>query len=107
MSDNDIVARLRAWRSLHLTRLGELFDEAADRIAIDAETISAMIADWQAMRDRLVNGATLADAEREAIGKAAVAYSRREKDGVGLLDDGPAECAKIAATLRNLLERLA
>ncbi len=28
----DIVARLRDWRSLHLTRLGGLFDEAADEI---------------------------------------------------------------------------
>ena len=36
MSDNentaDIVARLRDWRSLHLTRLGGLFDEAADAV---------------------------------------------------------------------------
>lgn len=36
MSDSenkaDIVARLRDWRSLHLTRLGGLFDEAADAV---------------------------------------------------------------------------
>lgn len=49
----------------------------------------------------------LADEEREAIGKAAVAYARREKDGVGLLDDGPVECGQIAATLRKLLDRFA
>ena len=29
---SDIVARLRDWRSLHLTRLGGLFDEAADAV---------------------------------------------------------------------------
>lgn len=29
---NDLVARLRDWRSLHLTRLGELFEEAATEI---------------------------------------------------------------------------
>jgi hypothetical protein len=29
---SDIVARLRAWRELHLTRLGGLMDEAADHI---------------------------------------------------------------------------
>jgi hypothetical protein len=28
----DLIARLRDWRSLHLTRLGSLFDEAADEI---------------------------------------------------------------------------
>jgi phage shock protein A len=28
----DIAARLRAWRELHLTRLGALMDEAADHI---------------------------------------------------------------------------
>ncbi len=28
----DIAARLRAWRELHLTRLGGLMDEAADHI---------------------------------------------------------------------------
>lgn len=48
----------------------------------------------------------LADAEREAVEKAASAYQRRTDDGVGLLDDGPAECGEIAATLRGLLERL-
>jgi hypothetical protein len=42
---SDIAARLRAWRELHLTRLGGLMDEAADEI------------------ERL----RLADAEREAI----------------------------------------
>lgn len=47
----------------------------------------------------------LTDEEREAVGKAADAYARREKDGVGLLDDGPTECGQIAATLRNLLAR--
>jgi hypothetical protein len=31
MSD-DIVARLRGWRGLHIARLGELFDEAAGEI---------------------------------------------------------------------------
>jgi hypothetical protein len=45
----DIVARLRAWRELHLTRLGRLMDEAADEI------------------ERL----RLTDAEREAIERAA------------------------------------
>lgn len=41
----DIVERLRGWRTLHLTRLGELFDQAADEI------------------ERL----RLTDAEREAV----------------------------------------
>jgi hypothetical protein len=29
---SDIVSRLRAWRELHLTRLGALMDEAANHI---------------------------------------------------------------------------
>jgi hypothetical protein len=29
---DDIVTRLRGWRRLHLARIGELFDEAADEI---------------------------------------------------------------------------
>lgn len=95
---NDLVTRLRDWRSLHLTRLGGLFDEAADRIELDARTISAMIADYQGLRDRCVNGVTLTDEEREAITDAARAYE---------LDYDEEECAKIAATLRNLLGRLA
>lgn len=47
----------------------------------------------------------LADAERDAIEAAANAYQRRFDDGVGLLNDGPSECGKIAATLRWLLDR--
>ena len=83
---SDIVERLRRWAiSTDAVPASDLMDEAADEIA------------------RL----RLADAEREAIGKAAVAYASREKDGVGLLDDGPVECGQIAATLRKLLDRLA
>ena len=47
----------------------------------------------------------LTDAEQDAIEAAANAYQRRFDDGVGLLNDGPSECGKIAATLRGLLER--
>ena len=47
----DIVARLRAWRELHLTRLGRLMDEAADEIErlrlTDAERERvSVVADW-------------------------------------------------------------
>lgn len=104
MSDSenkaDIVARLRDWRSLHLTRLGELFDEAADEI--------------ERLRSRpcpYVTGAvtqhctltpfTLTDAEREAV-----------EDAIGWIESPsvedeamPEDYLPITATLRGLLER--
>ena len=74
---SDLVARLRDWRSLHLTRLGGLFDEAADEIA------------------RL----RLTDEEREAIETACVSLERDDRFYEN-------ESALLRANLERLLERL-
>ena len=82
----DIVSRLRNWRTLHLTLLGELFEAAADEI------------------ERLRNGAVegcetvpLTAEERAAIATAIV-YLQEDDDYPGI--------AKDKATLCKLLERL-
>ena len=85
----DITERLRRWsHDVNAVPASDLMDEAADRIELDARTISALIADGQTMKDCIVNGATLTDEERQAI---SVAMHRC---------DGPEY-----KTLRGLLER--
>lgn len=54
---SDITERLRRWsHDVNAVPASDLMDEAADRIELDARTISALIADGQAMKDRIVNG---------------------------------------------------
>jgi hypothetical protein len=138
MSD-DIVARLRGWRGLHLARLGELFDEAADeitRLRGDAEIARLRLEAahgevtgnarepvawaavgkngqpmWLSYSQQDAEGAvvgmadvvplyrspTLTDEEREAIACAAESYADNDDDE---------DCARVAATLRGVIERL-
>ena len=89
VGDRDIIARLRDWRSVHLARLHEVMEQAADEIELlrgyrDEAEAEASIASIAAQRLRLT------DAEREAVSYCI--------DGVG----GP---ASRIATLRGLLER--
>jgi hypothetical protein len=87
---NDIVERLRNWRTVHLARLHLLMEEAADemeRLRLLSET-----GDCPAP-DNAANGDILTDEEREAVEVAAAAYAD---------DHGE----RFAATLRALLERL-
>jgi phage shock protein A len=71
----DILVRLRAWRELHLTRLGQLFDEAANHIESlrrEVRTLRAelgqltqernMLLDW----DKPPNHGFIEDADRDA-----------------------------------------
>lgn len=49
--------------------------------------------------------ATLTDAEREAVEWASDAYENCFCQRVGLDNNGPDDCGRVAATLRGLLER--
>ena len=96
----DIVTRLRDWRSLHLTRLGSLFDEAASHIelleAAYKSSGSALAVIDGAFKSAVAEIARLrlTDAEREAIEVAAAAYAGDHGEW-------------FATTLRGLLERFA
>ena len=86
----DIVARLRDWRSLHLTRLGGLFDEAADEIErLRSRPCPYVTGD--ATQHCTLTPFTLTDAEREAVDVARQDLRHAEE----------------VATLRGLLERTA
>jgi hypothetical protein len=92
---SDIVTRLRNWRTVHLARLHLLMDEAADEM----ERLCQVLPQKNHYPD-LDNAAKrdiLTDEEREAICQAVGAYDANDDDE---------ECAKIAATLRGLLERM-
>lgn len=118
---SDLVKRLRTWvHAVHAVPVGDLLDEAADEMErmtgevdrLNAE-VSILIRECQNQKNLLVNGpapaadgvdwptsgpgAVLTDAEREAVLDAALAYES---------DPDEWECAKIAATLRGLLDRL-
>lgn len=80
----------------------------------DAEQISVLIAECQRMKDLLVNGVTLSDAEREAIEWSVRSCEREEKYASDAADRNYApDCRAWAArhgdrarALRGLLERL-
>lgn len=113
--EGDIVSRLLGWRGLHLAHSGELFEEAAGEILSlrgDAEIARTRldaandeIARLQSALAGYAEGVsasgeskpTLTDEERAAVMDAALAYEG---------DPDEWECAKIAATLRGLLERV-
>ena len=117
---NDIVERLRNWRTVHLARLHLLMEEAADeieRLRGDAEIarlrlnaaqcLSRTGSDLRQTSDnasesidqarKLPERERLTAEEREAIKVCESDYSDNDMD---------AACWKIAATLRSLLERL-
>jgi regulator of protease activity HflC (stomatin/prohibitin superfamily) len=88
---SDIVERLRAW--VYTDSQYATAREAADEIERLNREVSVLVAECQRQKDLLVNGATLTDAEREAVAVAAEAYAD---------DHGE----RFAATLRSLLERV-
>ena len=88
---SDLVARLRDWRSLHLTRLGALFDEAADEIERLRSRPCPYVTGGVTQHCTLTP-VTLTDEEREAV--EAI-----------LVDADSAWSADNAAALRGLLER--
>lgn len=94
----DLTERLRKW-SISVTAVpaSDLMDEAADTIDRQNREVSVLIAECQSMKDRLVNGATLTDAEREAVRYmiAAGKFGQRDEE---LTEEH-------AATLRGLLDR--
>lgn len=89
---SDIVERIRTLRFVHVPMASQLFEEAACEIERLNREVSILIAECQRQKDLLVNGATLTDAEREALHHV-----------VGDVADitGPVEDA-----IRGLLERL-
>jgi hypothetical protein len=116
---NDIVARLRNWRTVHLARLHLLMEEAADemeRLRADwpeqLQAHSVLIAEQELEIERLRlsqradcpvsdkagkqdNGKTLTDAEREVLREVCRVYA--DEDDVG--------CNEIAYVIDRLLER--
>jgi hypothetical protein len=119
---DDIVTRLRGWHWLHLSRIGELFDEAAGeikRLRGDAEIarlrLEAAHGEVALLREAIhrlaqqdatlsVSGgnvtvtmdATLNDEEREAIWTVAEAYAE---------NDGDPDCERIARIMQGLWQR--
>ena len=94
VGDRDIIARLRDWRSVHLARLHEVMEQAADEIELlrgyrDEAESEASIASLAVERLRLT------DAEREAVEFFAELPWATESGN-----------AAEAAVLRGLLERL-
>lgn len=90
VGDRDIIARLRDWRSVHLARLHEVMEQAADEIELlrgyrDEAEAEASIASLAVERLRLT------DAEREALSWFTGGR-------------GPV-CPQHLATIRNLMAR--
>ena len=128
---NDIVARLRDWRSVHLARLHLLMEEAADEIAILRADNSRRANLEQGLRDGIerlsANGDCPAPdnaANRDNTPAANATPSEgREQGGCTLTDveraaiksaiwdyeqnDEDEDCARMVATLERLLERMA
>ena len=110
---NDIVTRLRNWREVHLARLHILMEEAADemeRLRADwPEQLAAARSEVERLcqvlsqknhcpaPDNAARQDILTDAEREAIACAAESYADNDDDE---------DCARVAATLRGVIERL-
>jgi hypothetical protein len=93
---DDIVSQLNGWRSVHLARGGELFEEAADditRLRWRLKVCENIIARMNATHDdgSVQNRCTLTAKERKAVAFAADHFGSFKNQ---------------AATLRNLLERL-
>ena len=61
---SDIVSRLRAWRELHLTRLGGLMDEAADHIDSLRREVRTQRLEIAALREER---RALVEADRPAV----------------------------------------
>jgi hypothetical protein len=116
MSDNenkaDIVTRLRDWRSLHLTRLGSLFDEAASHIelleAADKCSGSALAVIDGGFKNAVAEIARLrlTDAEREAISRVydLLCDRSRELQSATRFDEAR-PLMQWAKTLQGLWER--
>lgn len=98
----DLTERLRKW-SISVTAVpaSDLMDEAADVIDRLNREVSVLIAECQSMKDRLVNGATLTAAEREALERTRIAFRGMDHNAMTMqqLEDYEALC--------GLLERLA
>ena len=110
---SDLVKRLRTWvHAVRAVPVGDLLDEAADEIERlrkhSSTTLAAAAANLLERIDSSqrtlifeqeaeIARLRLTDAEREAVLDAALAYES---------DPDEWECAKIAATLRGLLDRL-
>jgi len=91
---DDIVTRLRGWRRLHLARIGELFDEAADEITRlwgDAEIARLRLEAARKEAERL----RLTDKERRVLREVRGYYA----------DVDDVACNEIAAVIDGLLER--
>jgi len=87
----DITARLRRWaHSVDAVSASDIMDEAAGVIEKLRRRLRLLDA---AVRSQ----PTLTDEEREAIACAAESYADNDDDE---------DCARVAATLRGLLERL-
>ena len=91
---SDIVTRLRNWRTVHLARLHVLMEEAADEMERLRQALSQK--NHYPDLDNAAKRDIFTVEERETIAEAAGAYNDNDDDE---------ECAKIAATLRSLLER--
>lgn len=94
---SDLAEKLRdyAKRTIFLSAR-PILTEAADQIDRLNKEVSVLIAECQAMKDRLVNGDSLTDAERFTLRGVRDTYA----------DEDDAECNEIAAVIDGLLERL-
>ena len=103
--DRDIIARLRDWRSVHLARLHEVMEQAADEIELlrgyrDEAESEASIASLAVERLRLT------DAERYAIIAGLRCLERQLWADPENLGGDYRDMQRDAATLRGLLDRL-
>ena len=110
---SDILADYKQWRDKQPTRIGTHSDRChlyhercmihrlaaalAAEQAKEIDSLREVVRFEQETSARIEARLALTDAEREAICQAVTAY--------GGIDDDE-ECARIAATLRGLLERL-
>jgi hypothetical protein len=94
---SDIVTRLRQTRANMLGTDDEQHYWDCHNAAAEIERLRSYAKSDEKRRDSDTSGASLTDAEREAIREAAGAYIDNDDDE---------ECAKIAATLHGLLKRL-
>ena len=102
---SDIVERLRSWvytDSLYATAMEAAAEVERLRGEVDRlnQEVSILVRGCQDQKDLLVNGATLTDAEREAVRAAWCDYADAAR-----MHHKPTR-QEIAAGLRGLLERL-